>query len=76
MAGETEEQGTGLLQSLRQFVHHTLLQVDSGEVCEESDEERRVRETVHADTEGLLIVHSCLRRGFQTDDCNDHASVI
>lgn len=63
VAGEAEEQRAGLLQSLGQFVRHTLLQVDSGEVGEESDEERRVRETVHLNTQSLLVVHSSLRRG-------------
>lgn len=66
MAGETEEQGAGFLQSLGQLVCHALLQVDSGEIGEESDEERRVGETVHANTESLLVVDTSLRARAET----------
>lgn len=63
VAGEAEEQGARSLQGVGQLVRHALLQVDGGEVCEEGDEERRVREAVHADAESLLVVDASLRRG-------------
>lgn len=70
MAGQTEEQGTRFLKSVGQLVCHTLLQVDGGEICKESDEERRVREIVHADIESFLVVDTSLRRGAKTIGSN------
>lgn len=60
MAGEAEEQSTGLLQGRGQLFSHLLFEVDSCEVGVQGDEEREVRETVNRDAKGFLVIHTGL----------------